>query len=562
MSESGAGDEATASAQVYSQVMVSLASCRSAEELRDRLVQAFPEGPVVVTTGPDWSVEWRGKAGAEEADPAHLVAFGHFRDSVTNLRDTLLLLGRSAQLSQLALSFAGRGTDQQVIRSALPQLMEVFGLLGVQGLRDHHGRLVPEPAWTTGTIPEVTFTREDLAACRQGKPLIRPGGLLLPLAGRWRARIALWLPDPGRRWSRDELQLLDIVARAISTEYDRIQSQRHLSELLSMQRSLLENDPESAYRPLLQQALQQIPGAQSGSLLVRDGELFRYAAAVTFDEAELSQVSFRIDDTRDNWYGLGKDAWLRGVPRILRNARLHVQGSGFLREGEYHEGTLPSVDHIAANIGVPILHHGEVYAFLNIDAHNDPDAFAEDSVEVARSFAVQAALLLHEAWQRSRIQHAARTDVLTGLPNRRAFTECLEGVVANAQRHKTPLSLLLADITRFKAINDTLGHAAGDQALVEVGTTLRECLRAGDHVFRWGGDEFALLLPYTTLEGALQVAERIREALARRVACHPALELNMGAATLRTDDMTGSFLLRDADAAMYQQKRESHSRIS
>ncbi|MFC4424961.1 sensor domain-containing diguanylate cyclase [Deinococcus navajonensis] len=534
-------------------LLATLTACRTEEELRDRLQAAVTGCPeVLLTSGPDWTLSWTGAA-----DAPGDAEFETLRTGVFNLRESLRALGRASRLSGLALRFAGQGQDQKMIQSALPEVMAAFSLAGVQGLRDHHGQLVPEPAWSVGTVGRRNWTSQDLHDLRAGSAAEHPDGLLLPLPGRWRARVALWLEAPGRRWSAEERALLDVLARAIGTEYERVHDQRLLSALLAMQGRLLESDPESAYRPLLDQAVRLIPGAQGGSLLVRDGEVFRYAAAISFDEEELRRITYSVDDTRDRWYGLGTDAWNRGVPRVLRDSRLYVEGARFLEDGQGREGSLPSVAQIAASIGVPILHEGEVYAFLNIDAHTDPDAFGAQSVEVTRSFAVQAALLLHETWQRARIQHAARTDVLTGLPNRRAFTEALDAEVANARRYGTALSLLLADVTRFKAINDTLGHAAGDRALVQVAEVLRVCLRAGDHVFRWGGDEFALLLPHTTLEGALSARERIREQLAGRAAGPLPLRLNIGVATLPEGDQSGAQLLHDADTAMYLEKQSA-----
>ncbi|MFC4638352.1 sensor domain-containing diguanylate cyclase [Deinococcus hohokamensis] len=532
-------------------LLASLTACRSEEELYSRLHSALAGCPGAhLSSGPDWTLTWTDHPGA----PDH-AEFEILREGALNLRASLRALGRASRLSGLALQFAGRGQDAAVIQSALPEVIAAFSLRGVQGLRDQHGQLVPEPAWLAGTVQRQTWTAQDLQVVRRGAVTEYPDGLLLPLPGRWRARVALWLEAPGRSWSPEERSLLDLLARAIGTEHERVNDQRLLSALLAMQGRLLESDPESAYRPLLQEAVELIPGAQGGSLLVRDGAVFRYAAAISFDETDLRRITYTVDDTRDRWYGLGPDAWNRGVPRVLRDSRLRSQGSRFIEDGEPRVGSLPSVGQIAASIGVPILHEGEVYAFLNIDAHTDPDAFGEQSVEVTRSFAVQAALLLHENWQRARIQHAARTDVLTGLPNRRAFTEALDAEVANARRYGTALSLLLADVTRFKTINDSLGHAAGDQALVQVAEALRACLRAGDHVFRWGGDEFALLLPHTTLEGAQSARERIRTQLAGCVAGPLPLELNIGVAALPPGDDSGAKLLHDADTAMYREKQ-------
>ena len=107
----------------------------------------------------------------------------------------------------------------------------------------------------------------------------------------------------------------------------------------------------------------------------------------------------------------------------------------------------------------------------------------------------------------------ATTDLLTGLLNRRAFLESTGREVARAKRYNDALSVILLDVDHFKHINDRRGHAAGDMVLAAVGKLLNTAVRTCDIVARWGGEEFVLVLPSTTLEGAEQVAERVRELL-------------------------------------------------
>lgn len=544
----------------YERLLPELLGCRTSAELRARLVQGvtreLPEQVGLrdgsVRDEPGLELEWRG-GGAEPE------AFSFFRRAVDELRLTISQLERAARLDELGVKFMGFGTDAQIVQECLHLLLEEFSLSSVQVLHDRQGSLRAKPEWSLRDArdgsPDVTFSQAEMLAWRGGQTLIRPDGLLLPLASHWRPRLALWLGTEGARtWPADVQRQLTRIGRVAGVEAERILMERRLSTLLSMQRQLLEGNPEDAYRPLLVHALELIPGAESGSLLVLEDGRFRFAAAVTFDDSELSTVTFSIKENRDDWYGLGLDAWYQGVPRILRGSSLQVQGSGFQQDGTQHSGYLPSVNTIASTIGVPILHHGEVYAFLNIDSHTDPDAFGEDSVEVATSFATQAALLLHEAWQRHRIWQAARTDVLTGLPNRRAFTEQLAQEVERAHHAGAPLSLLIGDVAKFKAINDAGGHEAGDAALVQIGEILRACAPPGAQAFRWAGDEFALLLPGTTLQQAEEIKARVSAELVGRSCASQPLRLTMGAAQLTEDDLGGQILLQQADAAMYAEK--------
>jgi diguanylate cyclase (GGDEF)-like protein len=164
---------------------------------------------------------------------------------------------------------------------------------------------------------------------------------------------------------------------------------------------------------------------------------------------------------------------------------------------------------------------------------------------------------------RARIEQLAHFDRLTGLPNRGLLDDRLEQAVQLATRQAEPLAVLLFDLDGFKAVNDTLGHAAGDALLAQVGTRSRECMRASDTVGRLGGDEFLAILPSTGAEGAQAVAAKLLEALARPYALDrgPAvIGVSIGGAFHPADGLTPDALTHAADVALYRAKREGRNR--
>jgi diguanylate cyclase (GGDEF)-like protein len=162
------------------------------------------------------------------------------------------------------------------------------------------------------------------------------------------------------------------------------------------------------------------------------------------------------------------------------------------------------------------------------------------------------------AAKEEQVRHQAYHDALTGLPNRAYFAERLSETIALAARHGHTCALMFIDLDRFKIVNDSLGHQAGDALLKTVSERVLECLRQGDLLFRMGGDEFTVILPEIAApEDAAHVARRILEALALPVALHEH-ELTVGAtigiAVYPGDGHNGEELLKNADAAMYSAK--------
>ena len=174
-------------------------------------------------------------------------------------------------------------------------------------------------------------------------------------------------------------------------------------------------------------------------------------------------------------------------------------------------------------------------------------------------FPIRNALLYRAATQR------ALRDPLTGTGNRIAMEQTLQREIDMSRRHRQPLSLLMLDIDHFKSVNDTHGHAAGDHVLREVAASIKQQLRNVDMVFRYGGEEFLILLSNTGRESAALVGERLRYAAQSNDywAANTRIELtvSLGCSTLLPGESADS-LLRRADNALYVAKREGRNRLA
>ncbi len=167
----------------------------------------------------------------------------------------------------------------------------------------------------------------------------------------------------------------------------------------------------------------------------------------------------------------------------------------------------------------------------------------------------------------AKLEHLSKTDVLTGLYNRRHFMELVDAELARARRYRTPLALVMVDLDHFKEVNDGRGHQAGDRVLTAVAGAMRESVRETDLAARYGGEEFVLLLPNTDRQGARELAERCREIVADTSVADAGgriqVTASMGVASYPEDAGDGDVdaLLGAADGALYRAKGGGRNRV-
>lgn len=162
----------------------------------------------------------------------------------------------------------------------------------------------------------------------------------------------------------------------------------------------------------------------------------------------------------------------------------------------------------------------------------------------------------------ARLSTLATIDGLTGLKNHRAFQEQLEIEFRRARRYQLPLSLLMLDVDHFKLYNDTYGHLAGDEVLQHVARLLTLVARQTDFVCRYGGEEFAVILPNTPADGALALAERYRTTIASENWSLRPITISIGAASLTPEIQCRAELIEKADRALYHSKQNGRNRVT
>jgi len=382
-------------------------------------------------------------------------------------------------------------------------------------------------------------------------PVTAPDGetvALIEIGGRTRAR----------DWTEDDRRLVEAVASTLGAALASATQRTREAELLEVVRVMAQSDAtDELYRRGVEAAVRLVPGAEAASLLVRgeDGT-YAFAAADGYDLELLRAAGPMTKAEQLVWYGDGVAGYRAGRPR-LRVGGAVAASSAAAAPGTAARSVLDGVGRsrqIRANVCIPIAFHGDVVGILNVDAFTREEAFGRRSIHIAEALGQHVAVIVRQAHDRAALARSALVDPLTGAGNREAFNRQVTAELARAKRHDHPLALAMIDLNGFKEVNDRFGHAVGDRALALVARTLREATRAADAVFRWGGDEFAVVMPMIGGAEAQAATERFARAIADLDLDGLRLGASVGIAGYPQDGRDVETLMRRADDLMYASK--------
>lgn len=244
------------------------------------------------------------------------------------------------------------------------------------------------------------------------------------------------------------------------------------------------------------------------------------------------------------------------------NSRLAVSLKSHIQDGDDRGEPEPGTETSSPLAVVPLIFHDRFMGSLLANSEDDCRTWEENELLLLHTVADQVTVAVNQAHLFAQIQQQALIDGLTGCYNRRSFEMQLEKDLHLATRLRQPLSLIMLDLDNFKQVNDTYGHEAGDQALRTLADCLREELRGVDSAARFGGDEFAIILPQADLEGAQLVGERLRARIEQTdCAGFGTISASFGVATFPLHASSRDTLVVAADRALYSAKHGGRNRV-
>jgi diguanylate cyclase (GGDEF)-like protein len=258
--------------------------------------------------------------------------------------------------------------------------------------------------------------------------------------------------------------------------------------------------------------------------------------------------------------GVFNQNWVTPRPDGLTATVIRTAGSIIVEDMRRHPlYANASPDWDGSIVGLPLKIGSEVVGEMNL-SRTHTGAFSHEELRLLQLLAEQAALAVNNARLHEAVTRQARTDVTTGLPNRRALDEKLDEEFQRAQRFSHAFAVIMMDLDGFKSINDTYGHEVGDMVLRETFRRLSRSLRTTDFIARYGGDELTVILPEAGQHEAVEVSRKLQMALRTFPVPMPdntkrVFGLSAGIAVYPTHAATAADLLRAADTALYRAKR-------
>lgn len=379
--------------------------------------------------------------------------------------------------------------------------------------------------------------------------------LFMPLISRSRlvAIMVLGRKQSGR-YSLEDLTLLESVANrvavSIEKEYLREQLREREEELSVISRSSAiitsSLDIQGIYDSFIQELKKVVDVSWAAITLIEENNLYFLALSTEIGSAWKVGERVPIKGTATEWVAVHQ--------KPMFESDLS-QESRFLT-GKYH--LMQGVRSIAY---FPLIAGDEVIGSL-IVASRHPNAYSPRQMMLLGQLASQIAMPVENARLYAKAEEKARTDELTGLLNRRALDEMIVSEISRHSRYGGVFSIIILDLDSFKKFNDGYGHLAGDKLLRQVGGIIKGAVRSADQAFRYGGDEFAVLLPQTLAEASTQVAERIRKQISSKGQSGDiSVTGSLGLASWPADGISPNEVIASADAALYQAKRDGGDRI-